>query len=177
MMFGFESLLGMLKRNSVEKLNGGIYTKMYGNTIIAILVTLVLNDFLLVLFSRTIPVLCLFTPFILLVMLYLYLVTRRGLFGVTNNNFLLIKLKRFCFKEKEVYEIPIKKIRYLDVKNICGLVFVKMSFISDIGKLEKVKLVCSRIVLGFERKEYKKNYKVVIDRLLEVQKVMDKGDF
>ncbi len=176
-MFGFESLLGMLKRNSVEKLNGGIYTKLYGHTIMAVLITLVLNDFLLMLFSRTIPALCLVTPFILLVMLYLYLVNRKGLFGVTNNNFILIKLKMFWFKEKEVYEIPIEKIRYLDVKNIFGLVFVKMFFISDIGKFEKVKLICSKIVLGLDRKEYKKNYKVVVDKLLEVQKVMDKGDF
>ncbi len=177
MIFGLESLLGILKRNSVEKIDGGIYAKWYGNTILAIFIALILNDILLVILIKTVPVLILISPFVVFFGLFLYLVTRRSIFGVTKNNFVYIKLRGFLLKEKEVYEIPIKNIRYLDVKSIFYLRFVKLYFISDIGKFKKVKFNYASFMLGFDKKEYQKNFKVVNDRLLEVQKVLDKGDF
>lgn len=177
MIFGLESLLGILKRNSVEKIDGGIYAKWYGNTILAIFIALILNDILLVILIKTVPILILISPFVVFFCLFLYLVTRRSIFGVTKNNFVYIKLRGFLLKEKEVYEIPIKNIRYLDVKSIFYLHFVKLYFISDIGKFKKVKFNYASFMLGFDKKEYQKNFKVVNDRLLEVQKVLDKGDF
>ena len=177
MLFGLESLLGILKRNSIEKIEGGVYTKWYGNTILAIFITLCINDILLMLFIHTIPVLTLISPFVLLVILYFYCASRRAAFGVTKNNFIYIKLKRLLFKEKEVDEIPINKIRYLEVKKIFNLVIVKLYFISDIGKFKKVRFTISSFVLGFDYKEYKKNYQKVYEKLLNVQKVLDKGDF
>ena len=177
MIFGIESILGMLKRNCSEKILGGMYTKWYGNTWLAIIITLIVNDIFIVIFHYTIPVLTLVSPFVVLIGLYCYLVSRRSVFGVADNSFVYIKLKKVLFKEAEVYEIPIDKIRYLDVKKILFMTFVNLYFISDIGKFKKVKFSYTALSIGFDRKEFKKNYQIVSDKLFGIQKVLDKGDF
>ena len=177
MIWGFESLKGILKRNSFEKIDGLMYASWYGNTFIAIIVALLLNDLLLAIFIRTVPIMAYVSPFLVLFGLYIYLVTRRAVFGVTKNNFVYAKLGRLLNKAKEVYEVPIKNIRYLDVKKILMITIVKLYFISDMGKFKKVKFTYSSVFIGLDRKEYKKNHKIVTDKLMEVQKVLDKGDF
>ena len=109
--------------------------------------------------------------------LIVYIATRRACFGVTKSGFVYIKLKHFLFKEKDVFEIPIKRIKYLDVKKILGVVYVKLYFISNTGKFERLKFGFSSLGLGFNLQEYKKNYQIVYKRLMDEQKILDKGDF
>lgn len=176
-MLGLESFLRLLKRNSVEKINGGVYATWYGDTIIAIIVGILLHDFLAFMFARRIPIVYLIGIIVVFLGVIFYISTRRAMFGVTDNNFVYVKLKRITTKEKEVNEVPIDKIKYLDVKKILGINFVKLYFINDVGKFTKRKFMFASYVLGFNYNEYKKNYEIVREKLVSTQKILDKGDF
>ncbi len=178
MIWGLKSVLGILKKNSEEKINGGVYGSWYGNTILVIFIGIVLHDILLFILGKSLLGIWFYIIYLVVVIiLFGYLVTRRCCFGVTDNRFIYIKLGHFWFKEKDVDEILISSIKYLDVKKIGGLVVVKMSFINSNGRFKKIAFVFSSFVLGFDNKDYKTNYQMVLSRLREKQKILDKGDF
>jgi hypothetical protein len=52
---------------------------------------------------------------------------------------------------------------------------LRISFISDEGKLEKQKYIFSTFILG--NNEQQDNARKLTEKLIEVQKVIDKGDF
>lgn len=177
MIFGLDYYLGILRRNSEEKIDGGVHVSWYGNTLKVILLAIILNDILVILFARTLLTVYFISFIILCFCIIFYISSRRAMFGVTENRFVYAKLKRIMLKEKEVDEILIDKIKYLDVKKILGIYFVKLYYFNDIGKFKKRKFMFMPYVIGFNYYEYKKNYKIVVDKLLSIQKVLDKGDF
>ena len=60
--------------------------------------------------------------------------------------------------------------------SVCAFLNVlKISFISDVGKLEKQKYSFATFILG--NQEQQDNAKNLTTKLIELQKVIDKGDF
>lgn len=95
--------------------------------------------------------------------------------GINDDNLMLIRIKPFKFEAKRVYQIPFDKIRSITVRKGLVKTKLKISFISDEGKLEKQKYVFATFVLG--NPEQQDHARKLTQRLMDIQKVIDKGDF
>ena len=177
MIFGFESLLGLVRKNSEENIKNIIYGNWYGTTILALFIYLIVNELLLSIlknFPITIYYIAIST---LTFCLILYLSSRRAVIGCGKNNFIFLKLSFIRLKAKEVNEIPYEKIKSIDLKKFLIFYFLKISFINNTGKFQKIKIAFSSFVFGLNNSEYKKSFKEVVNKLTEYQKILDKGDF
>lgn len=172
MIFGYDSLLMKFRENSEEKVKSAVFCIWYGNTI----KVFCLSIFLLCIIAL-IPneVVFYMLYFILFLFLMVYLGTRRSALGLTKNNFVYIRFKHLFYKPKEVYEIPFDNIMDIKLKKIFGTSYVVMTFISNQKKFRRVKFRFSSLVLGML--EQKKTSKEIYDKLREIQKVIDRGDF
>ena len=96
-------------------------------------------------------------------------------FGLSKNGFIYVKLS-FFNKAKEFYEFDFEDIKYLNVRKLFNVYSVNISFISK-KRLRRVSFNFSSRVLGLDKIEYAKSNKVIRDKLMELQKIMDRGDF
>lgn len=103
------------------------------------------------------------------------LYTKLACIGTTEKDIFIVHLKTFKMEEKQIYRIPIDKIRSITVSKFLFNTSLKISFISEEGKLEKKKYKFMNFVIG--KPEMKENVVKVYERLVEIQKVIDKGDF
>ena len=177
MIFGFESLLGVVRKNSEENIKNVVYCNWYGTTILAIFVYLLINELLLVVLKHFLIIVYYIAISILTFCLILYLTSRRAIIGCGKNNFIFLKLALIRLKATEVNEIPYEKIKSIDLKKFLIFYFVKISFIDNIGRYRKIKIIFSSFVLGLNNSDYKKSFKGVVNKLIEYQKILDKGDF
>lgn len=114
----------------------------------------------------------LFCVFILLP--FLVLSNRAGI-GIKEDNIMIIHLKKFKIEDKVIYNIPIDKIKSITVSKFGLGVSLKISFISEEGILEKKKYGFTTFIIGSaERQDYAKK---IYDKLVGIQKIVDKGDF
>ena len=105
----------------------------------------------------------------------LLLFSRRAAIGISDDGLLILNLKMFKVESKKVYKIPMDKIRSITVTKFGLGVNLKLSFISEDGVLERNKYKFSTFVIGSaERKKFAED---VYKKLVEIQKVIDKGDF
>ncbi len=95
--------------------------------------------------------------------------------GINDEGLMFIRLKLFKFEAKKVFEIPFDKIRSITVKKGLVNTKLKISFISQEGRLEKQTYVFSTFVLG--NPEQQDNARKLTSKLIDIQKVIDKGDF
>lgn len=92
-------------------------------------------------------------------------------------HFLFVRFGHFRFKEKEIYEILFDNIKYLQFVSFFGFHFVKMSFLDNTGRFKKIHLFYHSIVIGLSVTEQKRNGLKITEKLLELQKILDRGDF
>lgn len=104
-----------------------------------------------------------------------YIQTCRMGIGLTNNTIMYIRFSRFRLKPKDINQIQLDKIKYIDVRRQFGNTYVRIHFISETGKLKKIKFAFSKVLLGSET--FRKNSLAITERLVEIQKIVDKGDF
>lgn len=109
--------------------------------------------------------------------IFFMIATRKIGFGMTDTRFVYVKFKHIGYKEREVYEILFDKIKYLDVKKVFGMTYVKMSFIDETGRFKKLKFKYAPIVIGMSVDEQKTHGLRIWKKLEELQKVLDRGDF
>ena len=83
---------------------------------------------------------------------------------------------KFGYKAKNLYDIPYDKIKYISVYKFFNIVYIKVSFVNQ-KRFEQLKIMYSLNVLGLRKSKQKENGKAIYDKLVEVQKVIDKGDF
>lgn len=174
-MRNYQEIVKLVKKNSEEKIDYAVFGVWTEYTFLAFLIFLFVYDLSIVLFGRFGIQVWLFIVLIMIFMFSLYFRTRKVGIGVTKNRVVYVKVSHLGYKEKKIFEIPYEKIKYIDVRKKLYLVFVKITFISDIGKLEKVKFNFSTFMAGSE--DFKKNSIGVYTKLVNVQKVIDKGDF
>lgn len=113
--------------------------------------------------------------FLISLLIPFLLFTQLACVGIGKDELLIIHLKRFKFKTKKVYNFPIDKIRNITVRKFLLSVSFKISFISEDGVLEKKKYKFSTFAIG--KPEIKHYANKVYEKLVEIQKVIDKGDF
>ena len=177
MIFSFESFCNKIKRNSEELVRYVVRGAWYGDTIKAFLIFCFFNYFFfLTVLSYSVALYYILYVVILMILVF-YIATRKMGFGLSKNNFVYVRFKHFGFKEKEVYEIPFDKIKYLSVRKVFGFIFVKMSFLSNEDRFERIKFYYSSIIVGFSISEHRKNANEIYKKLKEIEKVLDRGDF
>lgn len=176
-MFSYQIFCNRVRKHSEEKLKAIVYANWFGNTIIALVIALILSDFMSMLYIYSKNTIFLLFYWIIFSSFILYLSTRKAGVGITNNRIVYVRFRHFGYKPSRVFEIPFDKIKSITVSKILYMRFVKISFISDVGKLEKIKFLFNSFFLGFNMIEYKKNSNEVFNKLVEIQKIVDKGDF
>lgn len=105
---------------------------------------------------------------------FLVFVNRAGI-GLRDDGLTIIHLKRFKVEDKKIYNIPFDKIKSITVSKFGINISLKISFLSEEGILEQKKYGFTTFILGSE--ERKKYANKIYDKLVEVQKIVDKGDF
>ena len=92
--------------------------------------------------------------------------------GINDEGLMLIRLKPLKFEAKRVFEIPFDKIRSITVKKGIVNTRLRISFISDEGKLEKQKYMLTikviaqeteKVIKGLEKKHFN-NAKETIEK-------------
>jgi hypothetical protein len=113
--------------------------------------------------------------FIIFVVVPVVVLTRKASIGIGEDELMILHLKAFKVEVKKSFSIPVDKIRSITVRKIFSSVSLKISFISEEGKLEQKKYGFSTFIIGSaERREFAEK---VYKKLVEIQKVIDKGDF
>lgn len=176
MFFSFDSFALKLKKYSQDKIKEVVCGTWYGNTILIILLTLFVYYFGCV-FFRLNNVISLIFYIVLMIILVVYISSRKIGFGLGDKGFCYGKAKILKGDFYKFSDIPFERIKYIDVKKFFSFTFVKVSFISDDLKLEKLKFCFNTYVFGFSLSEHKKNALVIRKKLEEIQKIVDKGDY
>ena len=113
--------------------------------------------------------------FLLSMFLSVFSFARKAAIGISNDGLLIMHLKMFRLESKKVYDIPMDKIRSITVSKFGLSITLKISFISEDGILEKKKYNFSTFVIGSAEKRMFVDS--VYKKLVDIQKVIDKGDF
>ena len=171
-------ITNLVKRNSDEKVTSAIFGERTENLVTSIIVILLVFNFLgvgvLLRFGYTLYIVL---TIVFCIFIVFYILTRSIGLGITNNRVVYVKIGHLFYKVKEVHDIPVEKIRNIVVHKFLGTAFVKMSFISDIGKLKRVTFSFRTKLIGPGSYDFNKDSKKIYDRLKEIEKVIDKGDF
>lgn len=171
MIFSFESFCNKIKRMSENKVKYAVYGSYYGDTWIILLVSFAFLE--LSMYTRYF----IFFFFIVLFLVILFISSRKMGFGMGEKHFIYVPFYRFRFREKEVYEFSFQQIKYLNVKHFFSCCFVTISFLDIRGKFKKVHFFYNSFVLGLSIREQKENAKQISKKLLELQTILDRGDF
>jgi hypothetical protein len=178
MLIGFDAFVNKVIKTSGEKCKS-VVRGTYDDHIIKIAILYAFYtsfSFNMVIFSSY-KVLFL-VLYVLITIFVLFMISTRKIgFGMTDSRLVYVKFNHIGYKDREVYEILFDKIKYLDVKRIFGMTYVKMSFIDETGKFKKLKFRYAPIVIGMSVDEQKTHGLRIWKKLEELQKVLDRGDF
>ncbi len=176
-MLMYQKLKSMLKKIGSEKISNVVMGSYSGNTLYyigAIVLCLIITTNL----SR------IFYPFVMYIIFLIsvfiicsLMLSRRMALGISENKILIVILGHVKLKDKDIYEFLTDRIRYITVNKILGTVRIKISFISDEGRLKKIKLSYNTWGLFVGATEYKEDALKIYNRLKEIEKIVDKGDF
>ena len=176
MIFGYESFLYIFKKNCDKKVLRAVYGNTKGPVISYVIVTFFLSVFFLFGFAR----IAMWLGFLLAVFCYVGLfaiiATRRMGLGLTEDGLVYLRLRLINQKPKEVVVIPFDNIRYLNVKKFIMTTHVTISFIGEDGKFRRIKLLYNALAIGFSTQQ-EMNGNFIREKLQEIQKVLDRGDF
>lgn len=178
MKISYEGFCNKVNKFSGEKCKNVVLAKYHDNVlIISLFVTFfTYYSLYMVIFSGYkwfFLVLCI--PIVIWVLFML--LSRKIGFGMAEDKFVYVKFNHLGYKEKEFFNIHFENIKYLDVKKRFGAVSFKMSLIDHTGKFRKINVSFASMVLGFNVVEQKYNGIEIYNKLMEIQKVLDRGDF
>lgn len=178
MLIGFDSFVNKVIKAGGEKCKSVVYATYSDKLLLIIFLYTFYTSYSLnmVMYSGY-PLLFLVIYILVTVFLFFLLFTRKAGFGMTDTRFVYVKFKHIGYKEREVYEILFKNVKRIDLRKIFGLTFVKMSFIDGTGRLKKIKFRYASVVLGMDHFKQKTNGKEIYEKLLELEKVLNRGDF
>lgn len=166
----------IFKNNCKEKVLRALYGTTRGPIFIPVFMTVIISTFLLYAFAG-VNVVVAIVLFILcyVVLMYIFASRRMGL-GLTSDGLVYMRLRLINQKPKEVIVIPFERIKFLDVKKFLFTTNIKMSYINDDGKFKRLGVAYNPFVIGFMSQQ-EMNGNIIRERLQEIQKVLDRGDF
>lgn len=172
MVFGYDSFCTRVKRLSKHKLNHIIYASWSNNTFRILFLYFLFDMLFLPLLSYYF-----FLNILSFIFVFVYFYTRKCGFAMSDNGFFYVRFSHFGYKAKEYYEISFDNVKYLSVRKFLFMNFIKMSFISDTGKFRKIRVYYSNSGIGLKYTLQGIGGKVIFDKLIEMQKVLDRGDY
>jgi len=176
-MFNYFKAYKLVKDNSEEKIKYFVPCNWYGSILLFLAFLLVINDVLMTLLYTFGTVLYVILYTLLIISLILYVWSKASSISLTEHRFIIVKYGLFGRKIRKYYDVPFDKIRNISVSKFLGLNFIRLSFISEVGKLEKIKIYYNNHYWGLCSEDVKEAKKKVTNKLKEMQKVLDRGDF
>ena len=117
---------------------------------------------------------------VMLIIIYLgifFIYSRVGGFGISMDTFVYSKYSNFLFREKSFEEIDANNVRYLDVRNHLFSTSVEMHYVDSTGKAKVINFSIPKYLVDKDKKRFKDNRNSICERLIKLQKILDKGDF
>ena len=176
MLYNFEYFYNVMKKSSKDKINCAVFGMWRGRPFIELFSTFIIASFFFyALFDYHV---LRYIVMYLVYGIYILIASSRKIgLSHSENGYTYVKFKSIIPKAKEVDNILTENIKYLVVKRFLGRNYVTMSYINDIGKLKKIRIVFSSFIIGFSIKAQKVNSDKILKELIELQKVLDRGDF
>lgn len=174
-MFNYESLVKKMQRISKSDSEDVVYGNNTTNNLKALGIVIAIMYFLFLFCSNRF--LFIFIYSILVVFIFLYVALKRVGILIEDEKIWIVLFKPFSLNEYRIYELPLKRIRFLDVKKRKFFRKIKISFISDEGRLVKLSLRFAGVLYAPGSSNYKTISNNVADKLIGIQKIIDKGDF
>ncbi len=176
MFINYETFKSILQKNADDVIQYAVYGSWRGKTVRDFFIAFFIANFLFFLFYRYIVVrytLLLLTYFVL----YFILGNRRMGLGLGKKGFTFVKLRLLSLNPKEVDDIPYECIKYIHFTHFLFNCNAQISFISDQGKLKRIRISFSPIVIGLGSSKQRESFTAILQRLKEYQKELDRGDF
>jgi len=155
-----------------------VYARRREGNFKAVLIILILADLTSFIFSRLVGNRIAF-PLMLLVIYagIFYIFSKRSGFGISYKSIIYCKFSNLLFRDLGHEEYKLEDIKYLDVRKGLLSYSFKMSCVSPEGKLRRISFSCPKFLADKSNKRYQENLKNLYERLTDLQKVLDKGDF
>ena len=174
----YDTLDKRVRNRSSVNLDDVVMVRRREKNLIYILIILVVADLVHYIIGRTYSN---YVGFIVMVFIIafgvFYITSRIGGLGMSYKNLVYVRYSNLLYREKKVEEILNDKIQYLDVKNHLLSTSVDLKYIDSTGKANEINFSIPKFIIDKNRKRFKNNRKNICERLTNLQKVLDKGDF
>lgn len=172
-----EIIFNKVKRNSEEKIKYAISAYWLGNILLFVCSLLILIDIINITIGLFNSWVGLILYFVIVILISRFFFIKKIGIGISNHRFVYVEFKVFGYNEKKVYDVPFDKFKYFSIRKIFNLIIMKVSFLDDFGTLQRKKIYFNYKKIGPGSSNYNENSKEIYIKLIEIQKVLDKGDF
>ena len=174
----YDKLDKRVRRSSTENLDYVTYAKRRERFYVYLLIILVVADLVHFIIGRTIGNFVGFIVMMFIIFFGIYFLNSRiGGFGLSYRTVIYTRYSNLLFRELKVEEILIDNIRYLDVKERLFTTKVDMKYIDEFGKINEINFSIPKYIFDKDKNRYKNERKGIVEKLVSLQKVLDKGDF
>lgn len=177
MFYTFEGIKNELKKNSENKIEYAVYGTYTGYTIYMMFITVFVSS---ILYNgpHIIPGWLFYIIYWLTIIIgSINIITRKCSLGMSNKSFTIIKYTRLLRRINTIDEINFDKIKLIEYKKLLGINKVELVFENNRKKIKRIKIIYNTKRFGIGFKEHKKNAIAISNKLIELQKVLDKGDY
>ena len=177
MFYTFEGIKNELRKNSESKIEYCIYGTYTGYTLYLVFLIIFLTS--IIYYGTKIIPFWLFFGIYWVTIIYgiINIITRKCSLGMSNNSFTLIKYTRLLRKINTINEFNFDKIKMIEYKRLLNINKAEIIFEDNRKKLQRIKIVYSTKRWGIGFSEHKKHAEAISKKLIEMQKVLDKGDY
>lgn len=174
----FDKLDRRVRSRAKENLEAVTYARSREKNYIYILIILVVADLVHFVIGRMFKNHIGFIAMMIVIWFGIYFVfSRVSGFGLSDKSFIYIKYSNLLFREKKIEDILVDKVQYLDVKNRMFSTKVDLRYIDETGKANEINFSIPKFIVDKNKKRFKMDRENICNKLLELQKVLDKGDF
>lgn len=103
--------------------------------------------------------------------------TRKMSLAITDKGYLYQKFTHFGYKPKEAFEFKKEDITYIDYHKILFINYLRISVFDKYNRFHQLKLYYGNGKSSGAFRKMKDDIKVITNEFIEMQKVLDRGDF
>ena len=178
MIIGFDAFVNKVIKASGEKCKHVVYASYSDKIVLIFFLYMFYTSYTFNMITYSSYPLVFLVLYILITIFVVFMLTSRKIgFGMTDSRFIYVKFKHIGFKPRQIYDIVFDNIKRVDLRKFMGVTYVKLSFIDETGRLKRIKFRYSPTVLGLDKTQQKSNGIEIYNKLRELEKVLDRGDF
>ena len=176
MLFSYNRMFNDLKNNSELQIKNAVYGRYGGHTFI-IMMIVIIASYYTINFLKLPNWLFFFIYWLTIIGGISEIISRKSSLGMTSDSFIIIKYFRLGHNIHTIEEIKMSNIKSIDYRKIFKSNIVTIIYENNRGKIKNIKLYYNdkRYGLGFD--VHKKHASEISKKLIELQKVLDKGDY